>query len=95
MLRPLNRYLSIRLAWWHFQHAGQKIFVIGLDFLNGVILEVENKGASLWAGAEDDRLIGALWADLSDETCRFVMLKNRDWHRIDACLTELTVDGPS
>ena len=31
----------------------------------GTILIVEYKGSNLWAGAEDDRLIGGLWAELS------------------------------
>jgi len=57
------------------------------DFLcqlaNDVILAIEYKGADRWAGAEDDRLIGGLWAELSEGTCRFVMLKNREWHQID------------
>jgi type III restriction enzyme len=57
------------------------------DFLcllnDGVILVVEYKGGDRWSSAEDDRLIGGLWAELSDGTCRFVMLKNKEWHEID------------
>ena len=61
------------------------------DFLcqlpNGVILAVEYKGADRWTDAEDDRLIGGLWAGLSDGRCRFVMVKNKDWDGIDAALS--------
>ncbi|MCF6263707.1 MAG: DEAD/DEAH box helicase family protein [Xanthomonadales bacterium] len=56
------------------------------DFLcqlpNGVVLVVEYKGGDRWVGAEDDRLIGGLWAELSNNSCRFVMIKNREWFQI-------------
>ncbi len=52
----------------------------------GPILAVEYKGADRWAGAEDDRLIGGLWANLSAGRCRFVMVKERRWELIEACL---------
>lgn len=52
----------------------------------GPILAVEYKGADRWAGAEDDRLIGGLWANLSAGRCRFVMVKDRRWELIEACL---------
>jgi type III restriction enzyme len=47
----------------------------------GAILAVEYKGADRWAAAEDDRLIGGLWANLSGGRCRFVMVKDkrREW----------------
>lgn len=45
----------------------------------GVILAVEYKGADRWKETEDDRLIGGLWAELSDGLCRFVMVKDRQW----------------
>ena len=48
----------------------------------GPILAVEYKGADRWTGAEDDRLIGALWANLSDGRCRFVMVKDKQWEGI-------------
>lgn len=51
-----------------------------------VVLAVEYKGADRWAAAEDDRLIGELWANLSDGRCRFVMVKSRDWDAIDGLL---------
>jgi len=57
------------------------------DFLcqlaDGVVLVVEYKGADRWAGTEDDRLIGGLWAELSDGACRFIMVKNKEWYQID------------
>jgi type III restriction enzyme len=40
---------------------------------------VEYKGADRWANAEDDRLIGGLWAELSNGLCRFVMVTRREW----------------
>jgi type III restriction enzyme len=49
-------------------------------------LAVEYKGADRWAGAQDDRLIGGLWASLSEGRCRFVMVKDRRWECIDAQL---------
>jgi type III restriction enzyme len=60
------------------------------DFLcqlpGGKILAVEYKGADRWKEAEDDRLIGGLWAELSGGRCRFVMVTNRQWDGIDALL---------
>lgn len=52
----------------------------------GPILAVEYKGADRWKDAEDDRLIGNLWANLSEGRCRFVMIKDRQWERIAALL---------
>lgn len=51
---------------------------------SGRILVVEYKGADRWQNAEDDRLIGNLWAQLSDGRCRFVMVTNKDWPQIEA-----------
>ena len=60
------------------------------DFLcqlpGGVILAVEYKGADRWNDAEDDRLIGGLWAELSDDRCRFVMVKDKKWEWVEAKL---------
>jgi type III restriction enzyme len=57
------------------------------DFLcrlpNGSILAIEYKGADRWAGAEDDRLIGGLWAELSGGRCRFMMVKDKRWDLIE------------
>lgn len=52
----------------------------------GVILVVEYKGADRWAAAEDDRLIGGLWAGLSNDRCRFVMTKDKRWDMIEPFL---------
>jgi len=49
----------------------------------GPILAVEYKGADRWNGAEDDRLIGGLWANLSEGRCRFVMVKDKRWDWIE------------
>jgi len=49
----------------------------------GVVLAIENKGADRWMAAADDRVIGELWAELSDGRCRFVMVKDRRWDWID------------
>ncbi len=49
----------------------------------GVILAVEYKGADRWNGAEDDRLIGGLWAKLSEGRCRFVMVKDKRWDWVE------------
>ncbi len=53
------------------------------DFLcrlpHGVILAVEYKGADRWGDAEDDRLIGGLWEELSGGRCRFLMIKGKNW----------------
>jgi len=57
------------------------------DFLcqlpNGSVLAVEYKGADRWGNAEDDRLIGGLWEELSDGRCRFVMVKDKKWDLIE------------
>lgn len=50
------------------------------------ILIVEYKGADRWREAEDDRLIGGLWASLSDNKCRFVMVTDKRWDCIDAAI---------
>lgn len=52
----------------------------------GSILVVEYKGAYGWTAAEDDRLIGGLWAALSEGRCRFVMVKDKGWDGIEAQL---------
>lgn len=56
------------------------------DFLcrlpNGSILAIEYKGADRWGDAEDDRLIGGLWEELSGGRCRFVMVKDKKWDLI-------------
>ncbi len=52
----------------------------------GPVLAVEYKGADRWAAAEDDRLIGGLWANLSEGRCRFVMVKDKRWEWIEPFL---------
>ena len=49
----------------------------------GPILAVEYKGADSWTAAKDDRLIGGLWANLSEGRCRFVMVKDKRWEWIE------------
>jgi type III restriction enzyme len=49
----------------------------------GPILVVENKGGNGWTDAEDDRLIGNLWSNLSEGRCRFVMVKDKRWDWIE------------
>lgn len=60
------------------------------DFLcrlpDGVVLAVEYKGSDRWKAAEDDRLIGDLWEEMSGGKCRFVMVTDKDWTRIEAKL---------
>ncbi len=46
----------------------------------------EFEGADRWTSAEDDRLIGGLWANLSDGRCRFVMVKDKRWDWIEGKL---------
>lgn len=52
----------------------------------GPVLAVEYKGGDRWISAEDDRLIGNLWASLSGDRCRFVMVKDKQWAWINAQL---------
>jgi len=58
----------------------------GKDSKPGPILAVEYKGADRWLSAEDDRLIGGLWANLSEGRCRFVMVKDKRWEGIEEYL---------
>jgi type III restriction enzyme len=58
----------------------------GVEGQPGPILAVEYKGADRWDAAKDDRLIGGLWASLSDGRCRFVMVKDKKWDWIEALL---------
>jgi len=51
---------------------------------DGRILVVEYKGADRWKAAEPDRLVGELWEELSGGTCAFVMVKDKQWERIQA-----------
>ncbi len=49
----------------------------------GPIVAVEYKGADRWKDAEDDRMIGGLWAELSQGRCRFVMVTEKRWGDIE------------
>ena len=55
---------------------------------DGTFLIVEYKGGDRWKEAAADRLIGELWANMSDGTCQFLMLTNKQFERIDSLLTE-------
>ncbi len=52
----------------------------------GPVLCVEYKGGNAWLNAEDDRLIGDLWANMSGGRCRFVMVKDKRWEDVEAML---------
>lgn len=54
-----------------------------IDGRPGPVLIVEYKGADRWKEASDDRVIGGLWANLSQGRCRFVMVKNKRWDWIE------------
>ncbi len=58
----------------------------GPDGRSDPVLAVEYKGSDRWKDAEDDRLIGGLWASLSEGRCRFVMVKDRRWDWIEDLL---------
>jgi len=69
------------------QKADGRFFPDFLCALPGdVVLAVEYKGADRWALAEDDRLIGGLWEELSGGRCRFAMVKDKRWDWLDAKL---------
>ncbi len=67
------------------------------DFLcqlpDGIILAIEYKGADRWTDANDDRLIGGLWAELSEGRCRFVMVKDKHWDWIEPGLEHEATHG--
>ena len=56
----------------------------------GAILAVEYKGADRWKAAEDDRLIGGLWASLSEGRCRFVMVTDKRWDLVEEQLKQVS-----
>jgi type III restriction enzyme len=53
---------------------------------DGRILVVEYKGADRYASAEDDRLIGGLWAEMSEGRCAFVMVTDKKWEMLEPVL---------
>ena len=52
------------------------------------ILIVEYKGADKWdtPKVKMDRMVGNLWADMSNGKCKFVMVKDKNWSAIDSVL---------
>jgi len=74
-----------------FQKADGKFYP---DFVcklpSGVILVVEYKGADRWdtPKVKADRMIGELWAEMSEGKCRFVMVKDKKWVGIQNKLNE-------
>jgi len=57
---------------------------------DGRVAVVEYKGADRWKDADQDRLIGNLWADRSNGQCIFVMLTNREFGAIDRAIRTRT-----
>jgi len=63
------------------------------DFLcklnDGTVLALEYKESQGWTDAEDDRDIGNLWAQLSNGSCKFAMVRTsngKSWKRCcDGC----------
>ena len=72
-------------SWFFVQNADGRFYrdylcqLPGIEGQRGAALAVEYKGADRSAGAEDERLIGGLWANLSERRCRFVMVKDKRW----------------
>jgi type III restriction enzyme len=60
------------------------------DFLcklnDGTVLALEYKGSQGWTDAQDDRDIGNLWAQLSNGSCKFAMVRNKQWEKLEALL---------
>jgi len=53
---------------------------------DGRILVVEYKGADRWEAAKPNRLLGELWAELSNGKCVFVMVKDKQWGTITTAM---------
>jgi type III restriction enzyme len=74
-------------ASFFFQQANGRFYP---DFIckltDDSILVVEYKGKDRWKEAEADRLIGNLWAELSDGKCQFIMVTQKRWDLIDGLL---------
>ena len=70
-----------------FQKADGKFYP---DFVcklpSNVILVVEYKSARDWdtPKVKADRLIGELWEEMSDNQCRFIMVKNKRWEAVES-----------
>ncbi len=54
----------------------------------GEVLVVEYKGGDRWdtPKVKMDRMVGELWANMSNERCRFVMVKDKDWSMVGSVL---------
>ena len=70
-------YQSSGALMHHFEH---------LSPVKRAELLTEGTGADRWSAAADDRLIGDLWAELSDGRCRFMMVKDKQWEQIETFL---------
>jgi type III restriction enzyme len=76
-------------ASFFLQNANQRFYP---DFVcklkDGRILVVEYKGADRMAGetAKSNRLLGELWAEMSDGKCLFVMATAKDWSQISSLI---------
>jgi len=78
-------------ASFFFQKATGRFYPDFVCKLNGgSFLIVEYKGANGWTDAQDDRDIGGLWARLSGGTCKFVMVKDKQWAEVDVLLDTVT-----
>lgn len=51
---------------------------------DGRVVVIEYKGADRWVGAEEKRMVGSLWAELSGGSCGFVMATEKNWAPIEA-----------
>lgn len=62
-------------------------FIVKLK--NGIIVVVEYKGENLYGSpdSEEKKLIGDVWANASKGTCRFRMLKGKDWDQLKRVLS--------
>ena len=48
---------------------------------------MEFNGDAYWTDAEDDRMIGSLWAEMSGGKCLFVMVQKNTLSQIDAVIS--------
>jgi type III restriction enzyme len=53
---------------------------------DGRFAVIEYKGADRWKDADQDQLVGNLWADRSHGRCLFVMLTNMELGAIDRAI---------
>jgi type III restriction enzyme len=75
-------------AFW-LQTSSDKFYP---DFIaklkNGIIVVVEYKGGNLYGSpdSQEKALLGDIWANASNGTCRFRMLKGKDWETLKKLL---------